>query len=197
MAGKKKEIFALDEKEKKECALLAKKAIKHALMSDSKLSLSNEEASMLAKKLCEKKACFVTLMEGKNLRGCIGHLNAIQPLYKDIMENAVAAALNDPRFEPLSPKEFSKVSVEVSILTNPVDLEFTDAKDLLGKIVAGEDGLIISKGYCTATFLPSVWEELPKKEVFLSHLCVKAGLGEDEWKKPGIKVQKYKAIKAE
>jgi len=194
--AKEKKVFTLSESEKALCVELAKKSIKHSLVHEGHFSLRPEEAASLPESLKKKKACFVTLNLGKELRGCIGHLNPIQPLYRDIIDNAYAAAFSDPRFEPLGMKEFSGLNIEVSVLTDPVDLEFADWRDLLAKIVPGVDGLIISKGWNTATFLPSVWKELSKKEDFLSHLCQKAGLAADEWKKPGLKVQKYGAIKA-
>ena len=193
---KKVENFSLSTDEKKFCVELAKRSIRHSLMNESPFSLAVSEVTHLPEPLKKKKASFVTLTKSGELRGCMGHLNAILPLYKDIIDNAFAAAFSDPRFEPLSAKEFSQINVEVSVLTTPVDFEFKDSAELLKSLVVGEDGLIISKGWNTATFLPSVWDELPKKEDFLSHLCIKAGLSADDWKKPGLKVQKYKAIKA-
>ncbi len=188
--------FFLTDDEKRLCVLLAKKSIIFYLENNSLLKLGEKEVSSLPKKLLEKKACFVTLKIGEELRGCIGNLEAVQPLYIDIIENSFNAAFRDPRFFPLKQKEFDELEVEVSILTDPVDLSYSSANDLLKKIVAGEDGLIISKNYSKATFLPSVWEELPKKEDFLSHLCLKAGLASEEWKKGTLKIKRYYAIKA-
>ncbi|MEI7961729.1 MAG: AmmeMemoRadiSam system protein A [archaeon] len=193
---KKIENFSLSAEEKKLCVELAKRSIRHSLMNETPFSLAISEVTNLPESLKKKKACFVTLTKSKELRGCMGHLNAILPLYKDIIDNAFAAAFSDPRFDPLSAKEFSQIKVEVSVLTTPTDFEFKDSGELLKGIVPGEDGLIIAKGWNTATFLPSVWDELPKKEDFLSNLCIKAGLTAEDWKKPGLKVQKYKAIKA-
>ncbi|MFA6065500.1 MAG: AmmeMemoRadiSam system protein A [archaeon] len=133
---------------------------------------------------------------GWRLRGCIGHLSAIQPLYKDIIENSLSAAFSDPRFPGITQSEFKNIKIEVSILTDPFDFEFKTSKELLNSLVVGKDGLIIKKGYHSATFLPSVWDEIKSKEEFLSHLCQKAGLLPNEWTKQGIKVQKYYAIKA-
>jgi AmmeMemoRadiSam system protein A len=193
----KKENFDLNAKEKKFCVELARKSISFSLQNEGVLELDREEQFHLPKNLLEKKACFVTLKINNTLRGCIGHLVAIQPLYLDIIENAFSAAFSDPRFPPLHGKEFSKLKIEVSVLTDPFDFEFKDANELLKGLVVGKDGLIIRKGYANATFLPSVWQEIKSKEEFLSHLCMKAGLRPDEWKFPGLKVQKYYAIKAE
>jgi AmmeMemoRadiSam system protein A len=185
--------FSLNEKEKNFCVSLARKSIEH-FFSDGTLLKADEKN--VPKKLLDKRACFVTLTKKGNLRGCIGHLEAIQPLYLDIIENAVNAAFQDPRFNPLMRSELSDSKIEVSVLTDAVEIEFSSPTDLLKKIVAGEDGLIIRKGYRSATFLPSVWEEIKTKEEFLSHLCLKAGLAPDEWAKPGIKIFRYGAIKA-
>jgi len=191
-----KEEFELSDSEKEFCVNLAKKSINFSLKNRGLLQLPEKEVSSLSKKFLEKKACFVTLMINKNLRGCIGHITAIQPLFKDIIENARLAAFSDPRFNPLNGTEFNSITIEVSILTNPIDLEYSDSSDLLKKIVKGKDGLIISKGYNSATFLPSVWDEINSKEEFLSHLCLKAGLLPNEWKLSHLRVKRYHSIKA-
>jgi AmmeMemoRadiSam system protein A len=191
--------FSLSDSEKKFCASLARKSIEYYIKNGELLELSEKEINgkSFLKKLLEEKACFVTLMEGGELRGCIGHLVKMKPLYLDIIENAVNAAFEDPRFPPLSREELLKIKIEVSVLTEPAPLEYSSPEDLLKKLRAGTDGLIIRKGYASATFLPSVWEELPKKEEFLAHLCLKAGLSSDAWKEKGLKVERYEAIKAE
>ena len=189
------EEFSLNSKEKKFCVSLAKKSIENFLRSGISVKLNEGELDDVPKKLREIKACFVTLTINNELRGCIGHLNAVQPLYEDIIENACAAAFFDPRFSPLDEKEFSSLNVEVSILTEPKKVFFKDSADLLKKIVAGRDGLIISKSGHSATFLPSVWDEINSKEEFLSHLCQKAGLMPDEWERGGMEVQRYYSIK--
>ncbi|MCX6803829.1 MAG: AmmeMemoRadiSam system protein B [Candidatus Diapherotrites archaeon] len=191
------EDFSLTPVEEKYCIDLAKKSIEFYLENNSILNLSGLELKKVPKKLLEKKACFVTLTINGDLRGCIGNLTAYQPLFTEILENAVNAAFRDPRFEPLSKSELAKIKIEVSILTKPKELIFSDAEDLLSKICAGVDGLILSKGPYSATFLPSVWEDISKKEDFLTHLCQKAGLPKDEWKKSRIKVKRYYTIKAE
>ena len=134
--------------------------------------------------LAEKRACFVTLKmknkpRGSNLRGCIGSILPYRPLIDDVVENAKAAAFSDPRFLPLAKEEFEKVEIEVSVLTIPEKLEYEDKDDLKIKIRPGIDGVILSLGNYQATFLPSVWEELPNFDVFFAHLCMKAGMPGD------------------
>jgi uncharacterized protein len=191
---KDKKEFVLTSGEKKICVELASKSIKYSLMNDGLFSLRPDEVAALSENLKRKKACFVTLTNKGELRGCMGHLISFQPLYKDIIQNAYTAAFSDTRFSQLSAREFSEINIEVSILTDPKELDFIDSKDLLSKITPKKDGIIITKGFNTATFLPSVWADLPKKEAFLSQLCLKAGLLQDDWKKSGLKVQVYSAI---
>lgn len=124
-------------------------------------------------------ATFVTLTKQGQLRGCIGSLQAHRPLLADIHANAVAAALYDPRFYPLEKEELQQTHVEVSLLTAPEPLPFTDEADLLQKLVPFEDGIIITCGQHRATFLPQVWEQLPDPRQFLTHLKQKAGLPSD------------------
>jgi AmmeMemoRadiSam system protein A len=132
----------------------------------------------------EKRACFVTLKmknrpRGSNLRGCIGSILPYRPLIDDVVANAKAAAFEDPRFSPLTPEEFDLIKIEVSVLTIPQKLEYEDKEDLATKIRPGVDGVILQLANHQATFLPSVWEELPVFELFFAHLCMKAGLPGD------------------
>jgi len=139
----------------------------------------------------EKRGTFVTLTIGGNLRGCIGHIVPQESLLEGIKVNAINAAFRDPRFPPLSKEEWKRVHIEISILTGPMPLAYSSADDLLKKIQPGVHGVIIKKGYHQATFLPQVWEQLPGKEDFLTHLCLKAGLGGEAWKKADLEVQTY------
>jgi AmmeMemoRadiSam system protein A len=187
--------FSLNKTEKDFCLALAKKSIEYSICSDTLLKLPDNEIKKLPKKLLEKKACFVTLKLNGKLRGCIGHLVAHKPLYSDIIENAYASAFCDPRYNALSRKELCDIAIEISVLTDAIEIKFKDCNDLLKQIKPKKDGLIISRGYSSATFLPSVWEEIKSKEEFLSQLCIKADLDSDSWKRPGMKIQKYNSIK--
>jgi len=139
----------------------------------------------------EKRGTFVTLTRGGHLRGCIGHIMPQEPLLESVEDNAVSAAFRDPRFPPMTRDEWDGVKIEVSVLTDPKPLSYSDAHDLLDKLRPGVDGVIIKKGYHLATFLPQVWEQLPGKEEFLNHLCMKAGLPGDAWKKGDLEVSTY------
>ena len=88
-------------------------------------------------------------------------------------------------------REWERIKIEVSILTDPKPLDYSDADDLLNKLRPGIDGVIIKKGFSQATFLPQVWEQLPDKKEFLTHLCLKAGLDGSEWKRAELEVSTY------
>ena len=134
---------------------------------------------------------FVTLKIGDDLRGCIGTLTGREPLLDGVRTHALNAAFHDPRFRPLTAEELGRVTIEVSVLTEPQPLIYDGADDLIAKLRPNVDGIILRKGYASATFLPQVWEQLPKPEAFLSHLCLKAGLSADAWRKGQLEVQTY------
>lgn len=128
--------------------------------------------------LQQTAACFVTLTQGGELRGCIGTLEANLPLVEAVAHYAQAAAANDPRFPPLNGNEFSRTRIEVSVLSKPVPLNADSDRVLLAQLQPGVHGLTIERGRHRATFLPQVWEQLPTPEAFLSHLKRKAGLSD-------------------
>jgi len=139
----------------------------------------------------EQRGTFVTLKISNQLRGCMGCLTPSETILEGIQRNAINAAFNDPRFPQLTAPELEKAEIEVSILTSPQDLAYADGDDLLQKLRANIDGVIISKGLSRATFLPQVWEQLPSPRDFLGHLCRKAGLAADEWEKGELAVSIY------
>jgi AmmeMemoRadiSam system protein A len=150
-----------------------------------------EQDSNLPAIFFEKRGTFVTLTIYGGLRGCIGHIIPQESLIEGIKVNAINAAFRDPRFHPISRDEWNKVKIEISILTDPKPLSYSDADDLLRKLRPDIDGLIIKKGFHQATFLPQVWDQLSSKEDFLSHLCLKAGLEGDAWRKGDLEVSTY------
>jgi AmmeMemoRadiSam system protein A len=156
-----------------------------------KVLLTEKEISNLPDELKENRGCFVTLTINKQLRGCIGYILPISPLYQTVIENAYNAAYGDPRFSPVKKDEIEKLNIEISVLTIPEKVKYCDKNDLLCKINSLEDGIIIKKGFSGATFLPQVWEQLPNKEEFLNQLCLKAGLCFNEWENGSLDVEKY------
>ncbi|MEM3422821.1 MAG: AmmeMemoRadiSam system protein A [Candidatus Bilamarchaeaceae archaeon] len=177
--------------EKKFLLKLARKAIAYYFKTNKKIELVPSEIP--TKKLVEPGACFVTLRKGKELRGCIGSLEAHQPLFKDVIDNALAAAFGDPRFYPLTPAELNEIKISISYLTPAVEVKLNSPEEILEKLEVGKHGLIIQRGWARATFLPAVWEELPSKIDFLQHLSIKAGLGPNGWRDKQTKFFIYEA----
>jgi AmmeMemoRadiSam system protein B/AmmeMemoRadiSam system protein A len=171
---------------------LARRTITEKLGKNVPVSESEAVDSALSAE-CYQFHCgtFVTLKINGQLRGCIGNLTAKEPVIEGVRQNAVNAAYHDPRFSPLAAKELDRLDIEVSILSEPRPLEYSDGQDLIHKLRVNVDGVIIRKGYAGATFLPQVWEQLPKPEDFLSHLCLKAGLPSNTWRNTKLEVLTY------
>lgn len=192
------------ESEKKYILTLAHQAIEHYLATGTKLVLgANANASVPLRApingvLIEPRACFVTLKKNiVELRGCIGHVEAFQSLYLDVIDNATAAAFEDARFFPVTKDELPEIEIEVSVLTVPQLLVRANSSlplhgdGVIDVIRVGVDGVIVKKGDKSATYLPQVWDEMLEKHNFLSSLCLKAGLEPDDWQKPGIEIYTY------
>lgn len=124
----------------------------------------------------ELGASFVTLEKNGKLRGCIGSIIAHRALINDIIKNSQNSAFSDPRFSPLNEGEFDNLSINISLLSSPEKMEFKDESDLLNQIRPFIDGIIIKDGTYQAVYLPSVWEQLPEKEIFIESLKIKAGM---------------------
>lgn len=141
--------------------------------------------------LQEDGASFVTLTKSGRLRGCIGTLQAYQPLAIDVQEHAVAAALQDFRFPNVKPAELGQINVEVSVLSPRSPLQYENSQDLLNQLRPKIDGVVLQDGHRKATFLPQVWEKIPDPELFLSQLCVKMGAPGDLWRNKPLQVYTY------
>jgi uncharacterized protein len=178
----------LTPEEKQTLLHIARQSLELAVRGEKLLPL--DEAT-LTPCLRESGASFVTLTVRGDLRGCIGALEPYQPLAMDVREHAVAAALEDPRFPPVQPKELKQIEVEVSRLTVPHQLEYKDADDLLIKLNPNVDGIILRDGWHRATFLPQVWEKIPAKAEFLAELCYKMGAAPDAWRHKHLEVLIY------
>ncbi len=139
-------------------------------------------------------ATFVTLTQYGELRGCIGSLQACEPLIDDVSNNAVSAAVRDPRFMPLMADELDSVSVEVSLLSELQPLRFASEADALVQLRPAIDGVVFEYGPYRSTFLPQVWESLPQPSQFLAKLKSKARLPEDFWDEE-VKLSRYTVSK--
>jgi AmmeMemoRadiSam system protein A len=173
--------------------LLLKIARKTITKKSKQNILTPEEIENLDDILKKKRGCFVTLNKNNNLRGCIGYILPVEPLYKAVIDNAYSAAFSDPRFPPVSGNEVDDLHIDISVLTVPAKLDYKNKDDLLEKLKPLEDGVIVKGGFSCATFLPQVWEQLPDKEEFLGHLCMKAGLSPDAWKNGDLDIEIYNA----
>lgn len=151
---------------------------------------ADEQAAWLA----EPGACFVTLTQHGQLRGCIGSLEAHRSLLADVKGNAVFAALHDPRFMPLTKDELGDTDIEVSLLTQAEEMVFKDESDALSQLKPGVDGVIFEYGRHRSTFLPQVWEQLPDPRQFMAHLKCKAGLSPGFWDE-GVNLSRYTVTK--
>jgi hypothetical protein len=178
------------EEDKRSLLRLARSAVA-AKLDRTEIVLQPVNPSPVLHKL---RGCFVTLQKKGALRGCIGNLQPDAPLVENVEKNAVSAAFRDPRFPPLTESELGEVEFEISVLTKPQPLLFADASDLKRKLIPGVHGVILTRGFHSATFLPQVWDQLPEFETFLSHLCRKAGLGSNCWTDPEIEIQIYQVV---
>ncbi|MDD5535170.1 MAG: AmmeMemoRadiSam system protein A [Candidatus Pacebacteria bacterium] len=151
------------------------------------------ESDDLPTSLTEIKGVFVSLFKNEELRGCIGNLKGDQPIFQGVIENSLASALFDPRFEPLTEDELNNVKIEISVIEPMKETpKFQNLKGLLDYLNKNHPGILIKKEAFQATFLPQVWKELTTAEDLLSHLCIKAGLAKDEWKKMDLDIYEYK-----
>ena len=187
--------FDLTQDEGSFLVTLARNTVKEYLRNGKTLEPPEETPE----KLFEQCGVFVTIStlidNEKALRGCIGYPYPTIPLVNAVINSAINASTEDPRFEPMSYRELDNVVFEVSILTPPEPLVVANPKECLGKIKVGQDGLIIERGYHKGLLLPQVpiewgWCE----EEFLCQCCMKAGLPPDSWLTKDAKVYKFSAI---
>ncbi|OKY77162.1 MAG: hypothetical protein BTN85_1809 [Candidatus Methanohalarchaeum thermophilum] len=139
----------------------------------------------------ENRGVFVTLHKNGDLFGCIGRPYPDQTLEDAVKQSALGAAFNDPRFPPLKESDLGNVTIEVTILTKPQEIN-EDSKDIEDKVKIGEDGLIIEKGNKKGLLLPQVPVEQGWSEVeFLSNTCTKAGIKPDAWLDEDVEIYKF------
>ncbi|NOQ90557.1 MAG: AmmeMemoRadiSam system protein A [Gammaproteobacteria bacterium] len=144
--------------------------------------------------LQQQGACFVTLTQQDQLRGCIGTLEAHRSLLDDVKNNATAAAFKDPRFSPLTGEELGLIEIEISLLSAMQALDFSDEQEALAQLQPGVDGVVFEFGHYRSTFLPQVWQQLPSTEDFMAHLKRKAGMDTNFWADQ-VKLSRYTVSK--
>lgn len=166
---------------------IARAAMAHALgQAEARIAAPSGDAGWLH----EPGACFVTLTQAGALRGCIGTLQARRSLLDDLQANAVAAALRDPRFAPLTRDELAGTRIEISLLSPLQAMHFSSEADALAQLRPGVDGVVFECGRHRSTFLPQVWAQLPTPAAFMAQLKHKAGLAPDFWA-PTVRLQRY------
>ncbi|MCX5781967.1 MAG: AmmeMemoRadiSam system protein B [Elusimicrobia bacterium] len=173
--------FTISEKNQKELLNLARQSIENYLKNGKRTEFKTDD-----KQLLSNSAVFVTLTKNHNLRGCIGTTSAHLPLYKVVSEYAIAAAEEDPRFNPVTEDELKDIKIEISVLSPMQKIQNHD------EIKPNINGVLIKRGLRSGLFLPQVWEQLPSKEEFMNELCwQKAGLEPDAWKKGNVDIYTF------
>jgi len=157
---------------------IARNSIQQGLLTGKPLQI---DITDYPEKIQERMASFVKISLYQELRGCIGVLEALRPLVIDVSENAFAAAFRDSRFPIVNIEEFKDLEIHLSLLTSAEPIVFNSEEELITLLNPGIDGLILEEGRRRGTFLPSVWEALPRPEQFLRHLKQKAGLPAEYW----------------
>ena len=169
----------------------ARQAVTEFLSNGNQIRLEAE----LEKKFSFDSGVFVTLNKPDGLRGCIGFPMPEKKLSRAIVEGAIAAATEDPRFPPVTTKELDDIMFEVTVLTPPVEIDVSDPMEYLTKIKVGRDGLIVRHSFYSGLLLPQVPGEYGwSVEEFLQHTCHKAGLEKDFWKSGKAKIEKFEGI---
>ena len=169
----------------------ARNAVTEFLSNGNRMKLESD----LEEKFSFNSGVFVTLNNPDGLRGCIGFPMPEKKLSHAIIEGAIAAATEDPRFPSVKTNELNDIVFEVTVLTPPVVVNVSDPMEYLEKIKVGRDGLIIRHSFSSGLLLPQVPVEYGwDVEEFLQHTCEKAGLARDTWKNESVKIEKFEGI---
>lgn len=180
-------VIELDEPQQKTLLDVARRSIAAVLDGER----PDWRAEDFDETLRKPAGAFVTLTTrpGGDLRGCIGSIQAVEPLYRAVASSAISAAFRDPRFPPLRSGELERVHLEISVM-GPIE-RVSD----IDEIVVGRDGLIISRGPYAGLLLPQVATEYGwDRNTFLDHTCTKAGLRPGDWRSPETKIEKFSAF---
>ena len=169
----------------------ARMAVTEFLSNGKRIKLESEHE----KKFSFNSGVFVTLNNADGLRGCIGFPMPDKKLSHGIIDAAISAATEDPRFPSVKTNELNDIVFEVTVLTPPVEIDVSDPTEYLEKIKVGRDGLIIRHSFSSGLLLPQVPVEYGwNVEEFLQHTCEKAGLEKDTWKNEKVKIEKFEGI---
>ncbi|MDX1300988.1 AmmeMemoRadiSam system protein A [Photobacterium sp.] len=157
---------------------IAREAIRGHLSNGE---INAPQLDLYSKKLLKPAACFVTLEVNGELQGCLGTIAAHSPLVLEVHNKARASAYQDRRFMPLTKDQLDKLTIEVSVLSDPERLMVNSEQELLDYLADHKVGVILTQNHKQALFLPQVWEKLPEPKDFIRQLKVKAGLKATYW----------------
>lgn len=185
-----KNIRNFTDEDGKELVKIARKAVTEYLKNKSKITDSDFHS-----KFNFESGVFVTINKKDSLRGCIGYPVPIKKLSDGLIDAAISAATQDPRFTPVSIDELDKIVFEVTVLTPPVEIKVDDPLEYLSIIKVGRDGLIVKNSYSSGLLLPQVPTEYGwNVEEFLQHTCEKAGINKDSWKEDSTKISRFEGV---
>lgn len=181
----------LSDSDGKELVKVARLIVTEFLTNKNKKKLSDDFQSRFS----FKSGVFVTLNNRSGLRGCIGFPLPQKRLCDALVDMAISAATEDPRFSEVKQSELDEITFEVTVLTPPIEIKVSDPLEYSTQIKVGRDGLIVKHGVYSGLLLPQVpveygWTE----EEFLSHACEKAGLPHDIWKDPKAEVLRFEGV---
>ena len=174
----------LNERQRKQLLTVARESIERVLEGRRPELNANEFDDELQR----PSGAFVTLTEEGELRGCIGSIVPVAPLYLAVSKSAINAAFRDPRFHPIDAETYRRLAIEISVM-GPIETVTS-----FEEIEVGRDGLIVSRGQSAGLLLPQVATEYGwDRETFLRHTCLKAGLPSESWRLTDTKVEKFSA----
>ena len=177
------ETTELNAELQKKMLVIARETLESYVRRRSVPDFSVEEPELL-----ENAGAFVTLKAHGRLRGCIGYVEGIKPLYQTIIDMAIAASTEDPRFTPVKEHELQDLEIEISVMTPLRRIERPE------EVKVGVHGILMKRGFRSGLLLPQVatehnWE----RQTFLEHTCLKAGLQKDAWKDPETEIYVFSA----
>ena len=186
-----KNPFELSDEDGEFLVKTARKVVTEFLKNNKKIKFDEENE----KKFSFNSGIFVTLNNPEGLRGCIGYPLPNKKLSNALVDSAISAATEDPRFPSVDSNELDKIIFEVTVLTPPVEIKVNDPLEYPSKIKVGRDGLIVKSGSNSGLLLPQVPKEYGwNEEQFLDHTCEKAGVPKEYWKEKETKILKFEGM---
>jgi hypothetical protein len=188
MSTEEEPLIRLSGEQEGELLRLARRSIEHGLKFRCPLAV---DPGNYSSPLCDPWAAFVTVRVQEELRGCVGTIEACDPLVFNVVKYAYVAAFEDTRFAEITWDDYDRLHLQISILSPTTPVSFSSEKELLDQLRPGVDGLILEAEGRRGTFLPSVWEALRTPEEFWLGLKRKAGLPHHYWSS-GMTVRRYR-----